>query len=52
MSLSCAGKKSFGNVVNNKNPNTGKEIEINKALLGTAKDHVRKLRYLSRIFLL
>jgi hypothetical protein len=52
MSLSCAGKKSFGKVVNSKNPRTGKEIEINSARLGTAKDQVKKLLYLSRIFLL
>ena len=52
ISLSCAGKKSFGKDVNSINPRIGREIEINSALLGTAKDQLKKLLYLSRIFLL
>ena len=50
ISLSFVGKKSFGIDPNNKKPNTGSDIEINNARLGTSKAHVRNCRYFLRIF--
>ena len=46
MSLSLDGKKSLSIVLNNKNPRSGKEVDIKMALLGTSKDHVKNSLYL------
>ena len=51
ISLSLAGKKSFGIVPNNINPNRGNDIEINMALLGMSKHQVKNSLYFLRMFL-